>query len=82
MEILNKEEAWNDFMENVKPLVWGDLTKKEKNTIQQAQKDVSNYRKDIRGNPVNLGLVRVKRILEKYAPERYEIKIRFECRVK
>lgn len=82
MDILNKEEAWVDFMENVKPLVWSNLTKKEKNTIEQAQKDASNYRKDIRGNPVNLGLVRVKRILEKYAPERYEIQIRFECRVK
>ena len=82
MDILNKEEAWVDFMENVKPLVWSNLTKKEKNTIEQAQKDASNYRKDIRGNPVNLGLVRVKRILEKYAHERYEIQIRFECRVK
>ena len=70
MDILNKEEAWVDFMENVKPLVWSNLTKKEKNTIEQAQKDALNYRKDIRGNPVNLGLVRVKRILEKYAPER------------
>ena len=82
MDILNKEEAWVDFMENVKPLVWSNLTKKEKNTIEQAQKDALNYRKDIRGNPVNLGLVRVKRILEQHAPERYEIEIRFVCRVR
>ena len=51
-------------------------------SAQQAEKDFRNQRTDIRGKPINLGMDRVKRILEQYAPERYEIEIRFECRVK
>ncbi len=82
MEILNKDQAWQDFAQNIKPGIWGNLTYAERNAIQQAEKDFRNQRIDIRGKPVNLGMKRVKDILEKYAPERYDIEIRFECRVK
>ena len=82
MEILNKDQAWRDFAQNVKPGIWESLTYAERDAIQQAEKDFRNERTDIRGKPVNLGMDRVKRILEQYAPERYEIQIRFECRVK
>ncbi len=82
MEILNKDQAWRDFAQNVKPGIWESLTCAERNAIQKAEKDFRNERVDIRGRPVNLGMDRVKRILEQHAPERYEIQIRFECRVK
>ena len=82
MEILNKDQAWQDFTKNVKPGIWKSLTYAERNAIQQAEKDFLNRRIDIRGKPVNLGMDRVKRILEQYAPGRYEIEIRFVCRVK
>lgn len=82
MEILNKDQAWQDFAQNIKPGIWGNLTYAERNAIQQAEKDFRNQRTDIRGKPVNLGMDRVKRILEKYAPERYDIEIRFVCRVR
>ena len=82
MKILNKDQAWQDFAQNVKPEIWSDLSVSERNGIQQAEKDFENRRIDIRGKPVNLGMRRVKTILEKYAPDRYEIEIRFECRVK
>ena len=82
MEILNKDQAWQDFAQNVKPAIWGSLTYAERNAIQQAEKDFRNQRIDIRGKPINLGMKRVKDILEKYAPERYDIEIRFVCRVR
>ena len=82
MKILNKDQAWQDFAQNVKPEIWSDLSVSERNGIQQAEKDFRNERTDIRGKPVNLGMDRVKRILEQYAPERYDIEIRFVCRVR
>lgn len=60
MEILNKDQAWQDFAQNVKPGIWESLTYAERNAIQQAEKDFRNERVDIRGKPVNLAWIELK----------------------
>jgi len=84
MEITNESQAFQHFIENNLPQgeAWKALSLKERNKICVARKDASGERTDKKGNTVALGMKRVKDILEQYAPGRYEIEIRFVCRVK
>lgn len=64
-------EAWKDFWDNKKDLPnW-----KNKARAQKAPAYVANQHRN-----KGLGPVRVKRLLELYAPERYEIDIVFKKR--
>jgi len=84
MEINNEREAFAHFLENNLPKgeAWKALSLKERNKICVARRDHDGKRVDKKGNRVALGMERVKDILEQYAPDRYEIDIRFVCRVK
>ena len=65
-------DAWKDFWENKKGLPnWKNKTREEKAPAYVASQA---YKQD------KIGPVRVKRLLELYAPERYEIDITFKLK--
>lgn len=67
-------QAWDDFCKNVKPIIWNDLSDKQKNRIINADRDKSGKRKNHRdGKPLALGVKRIERILAEHAPGRYRI---------
>ncbi len=84
MEITNFNEAWEHFWNNGLPTGedWLALPESARNEICQAGRDYNRKRKDKSGKVVNLTMKRAKRIMEQYAPDKYEIEIRFICRVK
>lgn len=76
---LTPSEAWHDFWENVRPGFWNNskMTKELKNELIVADRTVRGLtlrpNKDGKMVVVNLGLRRMKRLLDLYAPGRYEL---------
>lgn len=68
---MTQNEAWNDFWNNVRPAIWQDLKTADRNTLQQARRAAEGKVKDGKGRAVPLGIRRLKRILDTYAPGRY-----------
>lgn len=63
-------EAFNDFLTWVHESgTWADLTTKERNRIITARRDRDGLRSGL-----GLGYARIRDILTKYAPDRYEFR--------
>lgn len=67
---LSPEQAFDDFLIWVHDSgIWSTLDKKERNRIITARRDRKEKRGDFR-----LGHRRIKSLLTKYAPDRYEFR--------
>lgn len=67
---LTPAEAWADFWEHVRPVIWENLTPSERQALQQARRAAEG--KIVRkGRVVQLGHRRLQYFLQRYAPERY-----------
>lgn len=67
---LTFEEAWDDFYQNVRPGIWANLSRTDRDQILKAQRAREGRA------PRKLGWKRVERILSECAPGRYEVEVR------
>ena len=66
-------QAWQDFYEQVRPVIWENLSRNDRRDINTAQRDFLGQRRDRGGAVITLGPERVARLLERFAPGRYRV---------
>lgn len=73
---MDERAAWRDFYDHVRPLIWADLSRKDRDAVFTAERDFLESRKDRDGKPIKLGAARVERLLGRLAPGRYLVERR------
>ena len=72
MELLTHLEAWDIFYSEFRASEnWPHLSDKEKNTLITAERDRHGKRTEL-GKTLHLGYDRAKRLIDTYAPGRFE----------
>lgn len=66
---LSPQEAFSDFLQYAKR---ADI--KLGNDVAQAKRDNAGGRLTKKGTPIRLGTARIRRLLERYCPGRYEFR--------
>lgn len=72
--IMDERAAWRDFYDQVRPVIWAGLSRKDRRDVNTAERDFYERRRDGRtGKLIKLGPERVARLLERLAPGVYVI---------
>ena len=77
---MNIEQAFWDFYEYVKqPHIWATIPHRERINIYNAKHTVKGKAK-MKGRLLRLGPERLKSLMDKYAPGRYEVRISIQIK--
>lgn len=73
LNYMDHRQAWRYFFDVVRPGIWARLSRAERRNVNTAERDYHEKRRDRNGRVIKLGPERVARIMERLAPDIFEV---------